>query len=130
LIAARDLSPEQVALLLPIGLVAGVFPIAGIPTLLCLPAAAGLRLNPLAMQLVNHMSTPLQWALLLPLAHAGARLCGYGPRAAGQLLALPLHAVAGWACVCVPLGIPLYFTLVFFLRRRRMPWLNRFENPG
>jgi hypothetical protein len=128
LIASADLKPEQVALLVSVGLVAGVFPIMGIPTLLCLLAAAGLRLNPLALQLVNNISSPLQWALLLPLVRAGAYLCGNGAPTAGRLVAAPLHAVAGWACICVPLGIPVYFILVFLLRRRRSRWFDELES--
>jgi hypothetical protein len=128
LISSADLEPEQVALLVSVGLVAGVFPIMGIPTLLCLLAAAGLRLNPLALQLVNNISSPLQWVLLLPLVRAGACLCGNGWRATTPLLAAPLHAVAGWACICVPLGIPIYFIVVFVLRRRRSRWFDELES--
>jgi hypothetical protein len=130
LTAAADLSPEHVALLLAVGLIAGVFPICGVPTILCLLAACGLRLNPVTLQLVNHMSAPLQWALLLPLERVGARLCGDGGSAATQLLSLPMHAVTGWFCVCLPLGFPLYFVLLFLLRRRRTAWFNRLENPA
>ena len=39
--SVQDLSPERMALLLSVGLVLGVFPIAGCPTLLCLLAAFG-----------------------------------------------------------------------------------------
>jgi len=129
LITAADLSPEQGALLLSVGLVAGVFPISGVPTILCLLAACGLRLNPVTLQLVNHMSAPLQWALLLPLERVGARLCGDSGSAAG-LLSLSMHAVTGWACVCMPMGFSLYFVLLFILRRRRTAWFNRLENPA
>jgi len=101
----------------------------GIPTVLCAVAAFGLRLNLPALQLVNNISSPLQWALLLPLARAGGRLCSSSPWQAG-LLAVPLHAIAGWACICVPLGFLLYFILLFVLRRRPPRWLNRVESPA
>ena len=127
LIAASDLSPKQVALLLSVGLVAGVFPIAGVATPLCLLAAWRLGLNPVALQLVNHMSAPLQWVLLLPLERAGAQLCGNGAIPGERVLSLVLHAVAGWVCVCVPLGVPLYFVLVFILQKRCLPRFNRSE---
>src|ERR1700679_4030488 len=74
--AVRELSPQQVALLVSVGLVLGVFPIVGCPTVLCLLAAFGLRLNPAALQVINNLSSPLQLALLLPLGRAGALLCG------------------------------------------------------
>jgi len=119
--SVEDLSPEQLALLLTVGLVLGVFPVMGCPTILCLLAALGLRLNLAALQLLNNMSTPLQLALLLPLARAGTALWGGAAFAGGSwtgILGLAaLHAVTGWACICVPLGGMLYFTLVFAMRR-------------
>ena len=119
--SVEDLSPEQLALLLTVGLVLGVFPVMGCPTILCLLAALGLRLNLAALQLLNNMSTPLQLALLLPLARAGTALCGGaasgGVSWTGILGLAALHAVTGWACICVPLGGMLYFTLVFAMRR-------------
>jgi len=127
LIAAEDLTPEHLALLVSVGLVAGVFPMVGVPTLLCVIVGFGLRLNPVALQLVNNISSPLQWALLLPLERVGARLVGDGPLDAGKFLAAPLRAFAGWVCICVPLGFLLYFILLFVLRRRRA-WFNRLES--
>ena len=119
--SVEELSPEQVARLLAVGLVLGVFPIMGGPTVLCLLAAFGLRINLTALQLLNNASSPLQLALLLPLARAGARLCGSaaspGGSAAGKLGAAALHATAGWACICIPLGALLYLILVFVMRR-------------
>lgn len=115
-----DLSPEQIALLLSVGLVLGVFPIMGCPTVLCLLAAFGLRLNVAALQVLNNISSPLQLALLLPLARAGRMLCGGGAPAggswAGVLGMAALHAVMGWACICIPLGAILYVSLVLVLR--------------
>jgi uncharacterized protein (DUF2062 family) len=115
-----ELTPEQIALVLSVGLVAGVFPMMGIPTVLCLLAAFGLRLNFAALQLVNNVSSPLQLALLLPLARAGRWFCGgvapAGGSWTGAIGLAALHAVTGWACVCVPLGAVLYASLIFFLR--------------
>src|SRR5215470_646165 len=45
---------ETVALILTVGLVLGTFPVMGLPTVLCVLAAFGLRLNVAALQLVNH----------------------------------------------------------------------------
>jgi hypothetical protein len=121
--AVEGLSPEQVALLLSVGLVLGVFPVMGCPTVLCLLAALGLRLNIAALQLLNSASSPLQLALLLPLARAGAKLCGGGVSAGGsavQMLGIAaLDAIAGWACICIPLGVVLYVILVLAMRRGR-----------
>jgi Uncharacterized protein conserved in bacteria (DUF2062) len=130
----QNLSPDQAALLLSVGLVLGVFPIMGCPTVLCLLAACGLRLNVAALQLLNNISSPLQLALLLPLARAGAWLCGNaGPPAgslAGKLGAGALHAVVGWICICVPLGLVLYCALVVAMRFGRPMWFNNVKSPA
>lgn len=119
--ALADLTPEHVALVLSVGLVLGVFPIVGFPTLFCILAAFGFRLNLVGLQLVNNISTPLQLALLVPLARAGARLCGGaavvdGPWM-GKVGAAAMNAVTGWACICVPAGVVLYFALILAMRR-------------
>lgn len=116
------LPPEQLPLLVSVGLVLGVFPVAGCPTLLCLVAAFGLRLNLPALQVLNNLSSPLQLALLLPLARAGAGICRASaplaaPTARGLALAA-LHAIAGWAFICIPLGVFLYFVLAFTIRAK------------
>jgi hypothetical protein len=132
--ATSELPSEKVALILAVGLVLGVFPLMGCPTLLLLLAAAVLRINPLPLQLLNHISSPLQFALLVPLARAGALICGgsasTAQSAGSRLGAAALHAVTGWACVCIPLGIALYFAVLLFLRRRRALWFNSVESPA
>jgi hypothetical protein len=118
-----ELAPREMALLLTAGLVCGVFPINGCPTVLCLIAACVLRLNPAALQLINSASSPLQIALLVPLARIGARLCGAAIPAGGswaaQIGCAAVHAVAGWACVCVPLGALLYPAIYLSLTHAR-----------
>jgi hypothetical protein len=104
-----SLTPKQVLLLCVVGLVLGVFPLPGFPTLLCLIAAFGLRLNIPALQLLNNVTSPLQWLLWLPLERIGATVCGGAvPPIAGKLGVAAWHAVLGWSCVCVPVGILLY----------------------
>ncbi len=116
----QGLAPETAALVLAIGLTLGLFPIYGCPTILCALASLILGLNIPAVQIVNQLATPLQLAMMLPFLRLGARLVS-SPRSsfAGGLGAAALQAVAGWVCVCVPLGILLYFTLVHVLRRVR-----------
>lgn len=117
------------ALLLALGLVLGVFPIMGCPTVLCLLAALGFRLNAAALQALNNLATPLQLALLLPLNQAGVCLCGgalpAGGSAGGRICVAALHAVAGWACVCVPAGVLLYFGLILALKWRHVARYSR-----
>jgi hypothetical protein len=118
---SRDgVSTETLVLSIGLALVLGVFPVYGCPTLLCAAAAIVLRLNLPAMQLVNLLTSPLQLALLIPFHRLGGLLLP-GASAAGPLAGiwtLAVHAIAGWSCVCVPLGILLYLALR--LGRRRL----------
>jgi hypothetical protein len=121
LAASMDgLSPDATALILAVGLVLGIFPIYGLPTILCVLASLILRLNFPALQLVNQLAMPLQLAMMVPFVRLGARIVeipastrsvawGWGASA--------IHAVAGWACLSLPLGVLLYFALAYALRR-------------
>ena len=117
----RDLSPENIALILAVGLVLGTFPVYGCATLLCVLASLVLRVNLPALQVVNQLTLPLQLAMLVPLARLGARIIapssGFATTIAGRLGAAALQAVVGWCCVCIPLGIVLYIMLTYLLRR-------------
>ena len=129
------LSPETIAMIFVLGLVLGVFPMFGLPTLLCAVAAIAFRLNLAAIQLVNQVSAPLQYALLLPLGRAGAHITG--ARVSGTILENlangARNAIVGWACFCVPVGLLLYLLLylviAFALRQRRQACFHRVENP-
>ncbi len=108
-----DLTPHQVALLLAAGFALGTFPILGLAAVLCAIAAPLLRLNMPALQAVGQIVTPAQYALLVPLARIGAHVVPVSLGAGGAVI----HAVAGWCCVCVPLGLVCYITTFFLLRR-------------
>src|SRR5262249_26070319 len=105
----RGLSREDVALLLAVGLVLGIFPVYGVPTIFCIVASLALRVNFPALQIVNQLSWPLQIAMLMPLARLGSKIIeptgGFDRAIAGTLATVVLQAVAGWLCICVPLGL-------------------------
>jgi Uncharacterized protein conserved in bacteria (DUF2062) len=109
---------EELPLILAVGIVLGAFPVYGVPTLLCLIAARTLRLNPVALLAVNQISTPIQFALLVPFARLGWRI-PLPPAAplAWKLAALGLQAITGWCLVAAPAGILLYYGLSYLLRR-------------
>jgi uncharacterized protein (DUF2062 family) len=112
------LSAESAALVLALGVTLGVFPIYGLPTLLCALASLILGVNLPAVQLVNQLVTPLQLAMLVPFVRLGARLVG-SPHSANWAAGLgvsALQAVAGWLSIGVPLGMLLYFALVWIFR--------------
>jgi hypothetical protein len=121
------LSPETIAIIFVLGVVLGVFPMFGLPTLLCAAAAVTFRLNLAAIQLVNQVSAPLQYALPLPLGRAGAHILG--ARGSGTIFENlangARNAVVGWVCFCVPLGLVLYLILALALRQRRQACFHR-----
>jgi hypothetical protein len=124
----KGLTPERLILITAVGLVLGTFPIFGLPTLFCMVAALRLKVSFPALQLVNQISSPLQLALLIPLARAGERI--FGPHASHPVplvklagLAL-LDAVGGWFCICVPLGFVLYAALMEAWTHRRVAELT------
>ncbi len=121
-LSLRDLSPENAALLLTVGLVLGIFPVYGFPTLLCILASLIARVNFAALQIVNQLSWPVQIAMLVPFARLGSHIVAPSSRfamtIAGRWETAVLQAVTGWFCVCIPLGLLLYFSLVCILRRK------------
>jgi hypothetical protein len=127
-----EMRPETIALIFALGLVLGVFPVFGLPTLLCAGAAILFRLNLPAIQIVNQICAPLQYALLIPLARLGAKITG-APLAGNVLLHLAdgmKNAIVGWGCFCVPMGLFLYAIILFALRWRRKPCFNEVESPA
>ena len=132
-----SLSPEAIALIFALGVVLGVFPVFGVPTLLCGVAALAFRLNLPAIQLVNQVCSPLQYALLIPLGRAGAHIISAGRTGTAvngpllwKLADAARNAVVGWFCYCVPLGLLLYLVLWFALRRRGRACFNKLERPA
>ena len=106
------LSPETIALIFALGLVLGVFPVFGVPTVLCSIAAIVFRVNLPAIQLVNQVCSPLQYALLIPLGRAGAQNWYFPPeerpRAVESLNIVHTTGnagVVGWCCFCLPVRI-------------------------
>lgn len=129
---ALNIPPRQIPLLLAVGLVLGTFPIAGVPTVLCLLAALILRLNAAALQALNSITAPLQLALLLPLARTGYWLCGEAITETGswssRAVSAAVHAIAAWAALCIPLGALLYVALRASISRTKAaftPWDSR-----
>jgi len=114
--------PETVALILTIGLVLGVFPIFGLPTLLCAAAAFALRLNLPAVQLVNQLVSPLQLALFIPLGRIGGHIIG--EPSAGSIAGAARDAMVGWLCLSAPFGLAVYLVLSITLRLSRQRCFN------
>ena len=131
------LSPEQLALTVGLGAALGLAPLFGLTTVLCTLLALRLRLNVAAMQLVAHLMTAFQLALLIPFLRSGAIIMGQGQRVAdlsvdslhrlveqqgwsavGKLLwRAELGALLLWAVAAVPCVAVIYFMLRAVFRR-------------
>ncbi len=117
---AGKCSAERLALLIAIGFVLGTFPIFGLPTLLCLVTAMVLRLNVAALQVVNQISSPLQFALWVPFTRIGRHVALFpGNPAPCNVGILGLQAVAGWLVTCIPAGALLYVGILYAIRSTR-----------
>ncbi len=131
------LSPEKLALTVGLGVVFGLVPTFGITTIVSAAVALRLRLNVAAMQLVAHLMSLFQLALLIPFLRAGATIMGQGDKVAhltvkslrhlidyegwgavGRLLwRAQLGALLLWAVAAVPLVAVLYLVLRLVFRR-------------
>jgi uncharacterized protein (DUF2062 family) len=123
-------TPEAVSAAVVIALALGIVPVIGITTLLCLLAGRVFRLNHIVMQVVNHLSYPLQLILLVPFVRLGEVLTGADPialspsalieefnRSFGGFVAkfgmAYVHGLIGWA-----LTVPLLCWLLHLILRR------------
>jgi len=130
----KGISPEKLSFSMACGAVVGIFPVLGLPTLVCTAIAIVLRLNLVAIQLFNYLVYPLQIALLIPFIRFGAFIFQVDPPplAAQELSALLqddlwgtvvyffdtlMHAGVAWFLVCAPLFPVLYFLLVPILKK-------------
>jgi uncharacterized protein (DUF2062 family) len=125
----QGVDPHRITLSLAFGLGFGIFPVLGLPTILCTLAALVLRLNLPAVQFVNYLAAPLQVLLIIPFVRLGERLVGAAPQpitvrgglqlvAEGAFHAIVVlwsaiwHAALGWLAVG-----PILIYLVFRLCR-------------
>jgi uncharacterized protein (DUF2062 family) len=68
----QGITPEKMALTLAVGSACAVFPILGTTTILCLVVGIIMRLNQVAIQIVNLLCWPLHFALIFVYLRIGA----------------------------------------------------------
>ena len=129
----QGISPEKLALTIALGMILGVTPVLGSTTLLCAAAALALRLNLPAIQLVNGITYPMQFILLIPYYRLGAWMFGADAssislkgvlelikigmlHAIRTLWVVTMHALAAWLVSGAVAVCLLYVALVPFLR--------------
>jgi uncharacterized protein (DUF2062 family) len=131
-------SNECLARSVAFGTVLGAFPVLGTATPLCAAATLAFRLNMPAVELSNHLPSPLQLELLIPFSRLGMVLC-QGRAGIPVPIALrnsavdlaskrgspALDAIAVWLFTAMPVGIAILRGFVFRSdARRRGAWWN------
>jgi uncharacterized protein (DUF2062 family) len=69
-------TPEAVSAAVVVSFAIAIVPVIGVTTLGCVVAGRVFRLNHVVMQLVNHLSYPLQILLIVPFVRLGETLTG------------------------------------------------------
>ena len=127
---SQGATPDAVSAAVVVAFALAIVPVIGVTTLLCLLAGRIFRLNHIVMQVVNHVSYPLQLILLVPFVRLGETLTGADPialsptalidefnRSFGGFVAkfgmAYVHGLLGWA-----LTVPLLCWLLHLLFRR------------
>jgi uncharacterized protein (DUF2062 family) len=127
-------TPEDLALSCALGVTLGVTPVIGSTSLLCTAAALLFRLNLPAIQVVNYLVYPLQFALLIPFLRIGEWLLAAEPaplsvtrivemihddvwQAIASLWTATLHALAAWVLLGTIIATILYFGLSAVFRK-------------
>lgn len=67
----QGVSPPKLAQSVALGMVLGTLPVVGVTTSLCVIAAAIFKLNHVAIQTINYVAYPVQFALLIPYFRIG-----------------------------------------------------------
>lgn len=127
-------TPEAVSAAVCVAFALAIIPIIGATTVLCLLAGRLFRLNHIVMQVVNHVSYPLQLLLLVPFVRLGEALTGAGPVALSPTALIEefnrsfagfvakfwtayLHGLLGWVLVVPPACWLLHLLLRRLFRR-------------
>jgi len=130
----QGITPEKIALSVALGITLGVTPVIGSTTILCFLVAAVFGLNLPAIQLVNCVVYPLQFALLIPFIRMGAWIFAEQPAkisvaqivnliradvwsAIATLWTATMHALVAWLVLGSLASLLIYLLLAPALRR-------------
>ena len=130
----QGITPEKISLSIALGITLGVTPVIGSTTILCFLVAAVFGLNLPAIQLVNYIVYPLQFALLIPFIRMGAWIFAEQPAetSVAQILSLiradvwsaiatlwtaTMHALVAWLALGSLASLVIYLFLAPVLRK-------------
>jgi uncharacterized protein (DUF2062 family) len=129
--------PSRLAMAVAYGVVLGIFPLLGTPTLLSLAVGIPLKLNQPVLQIFKELAYPLHLASILVFIHAGEVLyqAEHLPLSLSVLTEkffaspaefmkqfgmLGVYAVSAWALVA-----PILWTAIFFIARPLISHLSQ-----
>lgn len=129
-------TPDAAAAAVAVSLAIAINPIIGTTTVGCLVAGRLFRLNHVIMQVVNHLTYPLQLLLIVPFVRLGEALTGAEPIALSPTALLEefnrswvgfaqkfglayVHGLLGWALIVPATAWLLHFALRAAFRRLR-----------
>ncbi|WP_348223464.1 DUF2062 domain-containing protein [Luteolibacter sp.] len=130
----QGMSAERISWTIALGIVLGVFPVMGTPTLLCLLAGWALCLNHVLLQVFKEAMYPLHLALILVFIRLGERLWGAPlisfsiPELLGKFKADPLqfardfgmaawHGVSAWLLIAPVAAVLIKWAITPGVRR-------------
>ena len=126
------LSARQIVLTICVGSAIGVLPVVWGSTLICFLLAFLFRLKHAAVQAVNFLMYPVQFALFVPFYCLGKRLVPWGPAMSSQSLSLDRlisteslgtgmwlmgKALLGWLVTVPPVAVVFYLLACLWLRK-------------
>ena len=142
----QGITPRKIALSITPGLVIGIFPIIGLPAIICFIIAALCRLNHVIIQIFNWLAYPLQLILIIPLFRLGNVIFRDAPLTValdkmlasyqsdfwgtmGSLTDITIHAIVAWGLVCIIAG-PIFYGISLPFVKKLQPQMSKYLSPG
>jgi uncharacterized protein (DUF2062 family) len=110
----QGITPEKIALSIALGVTLGVTPVLGSTSILCLLTAVVWRLNLPAIQLVNYLAYPLQFALLIPFIRMGEWIFAVEPAKLSVARIVDLIRTDVWATIGILWTTAMHALVVWF----------------
>ena len=142
----EGITPRKISLSMTLGIVIGIFPVIGLPAIICFIIAALWRLNHAIIQIFNWLVYPLQLILIIPLFRLGNIIFRDTPLTValdnmlasyksdfwgtmGSLADITLHAIVAWGLACIIVGPVIYGVSLPFVKKLQ-PKMSKYLSPG
>ncbi|MFN4082328.1 MAG: DUF2062 domain-containing protein [Bacteroidia bacterium] len=128
-------TPTKLAITISLGIVAGLFPVIGLTSILCLIIGIALKLNIVLLQLTNWLLAPIQLLLIVPFYQIGLFIFGSSSnqtelvvlqnifkadfsKSFEAIVNMELLAICGWAISTLPIAAVCYVIIGKFAKRK------------